>query len=134
MKSKIKNALKVTMGFIFISLAAVGLFLPVWPTTPFVLLALGCFSASPAIRAKILKIKFVEEYYEAYVNGSGVAKKTVAYTFIFLWGMLAISILLVNKMWLRLLLFVIGAAVSVHILCIAKVGNKKQADNKEYIK
>ena len=44
-----------------------------------------------------------------------------------MWGMLAASIVLVGPLWVKLLLGLIGAAVTVHILCMARPG-KRRAD------
>ncbi len=44
--SGIRRWLFVALGFVFLSIAALGVILPVLPTTPWVLLAAGCFARS----------------------------------------------------------------------------------------
>ncbi len=117
---KLSQFLKLTAGFTALALGLVGAVLPVWPTTPFVLLALGCFSATPALQSKILKIGFFREYYESYTRKTGLRRRTVAGSLIFLWGMLTVSAVLIRKLPVCLLLAAVGAAVTVHILWIAK--------------
>ena len=112
--------IKVFLGFAALLLGAVGLFLPVWPTTPFVLLAVGCFSATPKIRARILRIGFFREYYDANTRGEKLRRSTVAVSLVCLWAMLLISLLSVDSLFMRILLPVIGVAVTVHILMIAR--------------
>lgn len=116
---------KPILGFVALSLAAVGLFFPVLPTTPFVLLAVGCFSTTPKLRAKVLKIRFVREYYDSYTAGEKLRQKTVATSLVFLWLMLGISMLLTNTLWVVLLLSAVGIAVTTHILWIAGGRAKK---------
>lgn len=111
---------KVILGFMALSFATVGLFLPVLPTTPFVLLAIGCFSSTPRLRSRLLRIACFREYYESYTSGKGVCRKTVAASLAFLWVMLTISMVLVAKTSITLLLLAVGVGVTVHILYISK--------------
>ena len=119
----IKTVILITFGYIFLGLGAVGLFLPLLPTTPFVLLSAACFSASPKLKAKIMKIPFFKEYIENYQNKTGLRRKTVWISMIGLWGMLILSAVLMKKVWVCVLLFCVGAAVTWHILWIAKRRN-----------
>lgn len=116
---RIKVLLLTAVGFLSLALGAIGLLLPVWPTTPFVLVAAGCFSGTPRLRAKLLRISFFREYIESYQAKTGLSRRTVTVSLSFLWGMLILSALLVQAAWLRLLLAGVGAAVTAHILWIA---------------
>jgi uncharacterized membrane protein YbaN (DUF454 family) len=115
-----KKILLLTGGSLCLALGAIGLFLPVLPTTPFVLVAAACFSCYPPVYQRIYKIRFFREYLEAYRAGKGVSTATRVKSLVWLWGMLIISMVIVNKPWLYALLGVIGAAVTVHILLIGR--------------
>ena len=112
------------LGFLFLALGPIGLFLPLLPTTPFVLLSAACFSGSPRFRSRIMKIGFFREHMENYSKRNGLSKKTTAISLFFLWGMLLPSMLLLRRGWAFALLSAVGVAVSVHILWMArKKGN-----------
>lgn len=119
-----KHIILLGCGFVFLGLGAVGLALPVWPTTPFVLLAAGCFSTSPAMHRKLMKLGFFREHYENYRNRTGLSKKTLASSLAYLWGMLLLSVVLTRRMWLSLLLLAVGAAVTIHLLALARPKEK----------
>lgn len=111
---------KTCIGFIAIIFGFVGLFLPIWPTTPFVLLAIGCFSSSPKSRAKLLQIRFFREYYEGYTAGHGLKRQTVLYSLVFLWGMLLLSGILIRRLPVIVILALVGVAVTIHILYLSR--------------
>ena len=107
-------------GFILLTIGMIGAFVPVWPTTPFVLLAIACFSGNPEIRDRLLKNEFIHDHYYNYKERNGLSKKNVAISLIFLWSVLLISIYFSSFIWISVLLVCIGTAVTIHILCMAK--------------
>ena len=117
---KLKTILLTVVGLFLLMLGVIGAFVPVWPTTPFVICAAGCLSATPKLRARIMKIRFFREYIEHYRSGGQVSKRTVASSLIFLWGMLILSAIAVGKSWVIAILAVVGISVTVHILWVAR--------------
>lgn len=116
---QLKVILLTILGFLFLALGFIGLFLPVWPTTPFVLVAAACFSVNPKIQSKIMKIDFFREHYENYQNRIGLPRKNVIISLTWLWGLLILSMILLRSYW-GLLLILVGIAVTWHILHMAK--------------
>lgn len=121
----IRVLLLIVLGGIFLGLGAIGLFLPVWPTTPFVLLSVACFSSAPRLKARILSIPFFREHVENYENRTGLKKKTVGISLTWLWSMMVLSMVLVRNIWISLLLVAIGTAVTIHILMMARSQENK---------
>lgn len=117
---RIRTILLTGAGISLLALGTIGVFIPVLPTTPFVLAGVGCLSGTPKLRAQILRIQFFREYFENYQSGKGLPKKTVVKSLIILWGGLLISSFWVGKLWLAGMLAVIGTLVTRHILTIAK--------------
>lgn len=122
---RIKIVLITGLGFLFLGLGAVGIVVPVWPTTPFVLLSAACFSGSPALRSRLLRLPFFREHIENYEKKTGLSRKTLAISLTWLWGMLLLSTLLVRKLWLAVMLICIGAAVTGHLLWMSRARGEK---------
>lgn len=119
-----KSILLAGVGFVFLILGAIGLVLPVWPTTPFVLVAAGCFASTPKLHAWMMRLPFFSEYIRSYQEGKGISRKTVAISLIFLWSMLVISAFHIRTVWIVCCLAVVGIAVTIHIVWLAK-GRKR---------
>ncbi len=123
---QLKIMLLTALGFIFLGLGAIGLLLPVWPTTPFVLVSVACFSSSPQIKAQILKISYFREHIENYEFRNGLSRKTVWLSVVWLWGMLVISMVLIRSLWIALFLFLVGTSVTIHILYMSIAKDRKK--------
>lgn len=124
----IKIILLTGAGLICLGLGAIGLFLPVFPTTPFVLLSAACFTCTPRLRKKIMGIPFFREHIENYETRTGLTPRTTGISLGYLWGMLLLSMILVQRVWIILLLGFIGSAVTVHILWISRARLTKEEE------
>ncbi len=121
----LRHLLLTAAGLLLLAVGAVGLVLPVLPTTPFWLASAACLTGSPKLRAKVMRIPIFREYVENYQNRRGLPRKIVVKSLSFLWLMLILSMILVQKAWLTLLLIGIGIAVTIHILTMARPKEKQ---------
>ena len=107
------------LGLIALAFGVLGVFLPLLPTTPFVVLASVLFAkVNPAMCQWLLKNRLLGPYLEQYYNKTGLTKAYKTKTIAFLWIGLVTSMLIIRIFWLYFLLAGIGIAVSIHVLLI----------------
>ncbi len=107
-------------GSIALSLGLIGIVLPVLPTTPFLLVACYCFArSSDRVHTWMLGNRVFGPPLRDYMAGRGVPRRVKAGVLVMLWAVLVVSVVFfVPWIWARVLLAVIGIAVSVHILTL----------------
>ena len=112
----IKKLFLIIIGFTALLFGVLGIFLPILPTTPFILLSAGCFSASsPKFSSMLQRNKYFGSYIENYNNKTGVPRKVKICSIVYLWISLGISMLLINTIIMFIILTLVGAGVTVHI-------------------
>lgn len=122
---KILVILQAAAGFLLLALGAIGLLIPVLPTTPFLLGAFACFASVPKLRAWLMRVPFFSEHIKNYRERTGLSKKNLVISLSFLWSMLTVSMLHVKTPWIIALLCAIGIAVTLHILTVARPKRKE---------
>jgi uncharacterized membrane protein YbaN (DUF454 family) len=115
-----KKFILLLCGGICLGLAALGMFVPILPTTPFVLLAAGCFSGYPAIYARISKIRFFRVYLECYKDGTPIPPRMRIGSISILWALLIGSMCMAKVPMMLVVLPIVGVAVTVHLLTIGR--------------
>ncbi|MDL2211897.1 YbaN family protein [Erysipelotrichaceae bacterium OttesenSCG-928-M19] len=111
-----KKAVLYFVGFLTLGLGFIGVFLPILPTTPFLIISLTCFaSCNEKMYNKILKIKYFNEFIENYRNNSGVTVKTKIRAISTLWLGMLIACFIVDKIIVVCILILIGIGVTIHI-------------------
>lgn len=105
--SKIKKYLYVAVGLISFVLGAVGVIIPILPTTPFLLLASFCFvRGSEKFDRWFKSTKIYQKHLESFVNERAMTMKQKVTILLFADFMLVFPIILVDNLHMRL--FLIG--------------------------
>ena len=117
MLTKTKRALWIAAGSFFLVLGVIGIFLPVLPTTPFLLLTAACYArGSQRFHHWLLHNPVFGTYLRDYYEGRGIALRTKIWSMVFLWGTIAYTVHRVDLLHVRLSLPLIAAGVSLHVL------------------
>ncbi len=107
-------------GVLLVAIGVIGIFLPILPTTIFLILASACFiKSSPQANEWLRNHKILGMYIKNYQDKTGLTKKSKIINITFLWAMISISALLFTELWsIRVLLFAIAIGVTIHLLMI----------------
>ncbi|MEO9273409.1 YbaN family protein [Marinomonas sp. 5E14-1] len=112
-----KRILYLMLGWLSLITGIIGIFLPLLPTTPLVLLAAWCFSkSSDRFHAWLLNHKFFGPIVKDWQSSDGIPKRSRNRAIIFMWAGMAISITLVWRFWATMGLIFIGICVSIYLL------------------
>lgn len=116
--SKFKRGLFIVAGTIFLGLGGAGIFLPILPTTPFLLLSAACYyKGSERLHQWMLNNKWFGSYIRNYQEGKGIPLKTKLFTLSLLWIVISYSALFLLDIFIvQIVLFTIAIGVSIHII------------------
>jgi uncharacterized membrane protein YbaN (DUF454 family) len=112
--------LLIISGTFLVGLGFLGLFLPVLPTTPFLLLAAVCYArGSPRFYRWLVTNRWCGEYVRNYREGNGIPLRQKMLTLLLLWSVIGCTVwFLASTWWVKLALLGIAAGVTVHLVRI----------------
>jgi len=107
-------------GTLFVGLGTLGIFLPLLPTTPFLLLAAACYArGSKRFYNWLVSNRWFGNYIKNYREKKALPLKTKVFSIVLLWATMGYStILVVNTFLVRALLVGIAIGVTFHIALI----------------
>lgn len=117
---RMKKYLLIAAGTLSLGLGVIGVFVPILPTTPFLLLAAWCYArSSRRLYDWLLSRPRLGEYIRRYREGLGIPLSTKIFTVGLLWATISFSALVVVEITaVRVLLFLIAAGVTTHVLTL----------------
>lgn len=119
LKKPIKILLIIT-GTFFIGIGIIGIFVPLLPTTPFLLISAALYArSSKRFYNWLINNKIFGRYIKNYREGKGIPLKLKIFTIAFLWITIGCStIFAIDIFWVRVILVVIAIGVTIHIISI----------------
>ena len=121
---KMKNLIFTILGFIFIGFGIIGIIVTaipflIFPTTPFILLAAGCFSiGNKKLSTWLSNNRIFGPFIENYKTKQGISLIYKTSGIIMLWLGLIISMIFTQELWMYIILSIIGLGVTIHLLLI----------------
>ena len=104
-------------GTVCVGLGILGIFLPVLPTTPFLLLAAFCYGrGSMRFYHWLVNRSRLGVYIRSYREGRGIPLKQKVLTIALLWFTIGFAIgFVANPWWAKALLLVVAVGVTIHL-------------------
>ena len=104
------------IGCVAVALGVLGIFLPLLPTTPFLLLASACFARGSTRMHNWLQTNRVfGNYLRDYENGRGIPLRGKVWILIFMWGSMSYSVWRTDLPYVRIIIVLIGICVTIYL-------------------
>lgn len=105
---KVKKYLYVTLGFIAFGLGAIGVILPILPTTPFLLIASFCFAkGSDKFHNWFINTKIYKNHLESFVKERAMTLKEKVVLLSFVNLMLLFPLILIDVLAMRITIIIL---------------------------
>lgn len=123
------KTLYLIIGFLFFGLGAIGVILPVLPTTPFLLIASYCFArGSKRFNDWFLSTKIYQKHLDSFVKERAMTLKTKISLLSFASAMLILALCLVDVIYARILIIAVMIFKYYYFICRIKTIQEVQND------
>jgi len=125
-RATIQRWLLMTIGIISVGLGTAGIFLPLLPTTPFLLLAAACFiRSSDRLYQWLIHNRWFGSYIRNYQEHRALPLRAKVTALILLWTTMTYSVFFLLRHWIpQVLLLLIAAVVTIYLLSLKTMPQK----------
>lgn len=117
---EIKNKLYIVFGTAFVILGVIGIFVPLMPSTIFLLIGASCYArGSQRFYTWLMNNRWLGGMISDYREGRGIPLRQKLLTMIILWMTIGSSAyFFIENGWVKMLLICIAAGVSLHLIIL----------------
>ncbi len=122
---KISKPIWNIIGSISVGIGIIGIFVPLLPTTPFLLIAAYSYNRGSEKMSNWLKNnKLIGPYINNYQEKKGITLRAKMNSIFLLWITIGISLYLVNNNYIRIILILVIVGVTTHLILIPTYRSK----------
>jgi uncharacterized membrane protein YbaN (DUF454 family) len=116
----------VGIGTVSLIIGIVGIVVPLLPTTPFLLLSAACYAkGSDRLYQWFINIRWIGKHIKNYHEGKGISLHVKIISIFFLWTTILFSLSIMwSNIFVQLLLLIIAAVVTFHIVSLKTMKNE----------
>jgi uncharacterized membrane protein YbaN (DUF454 family) len=131
--SRLLRAVFLALGIMALVLGVIGIFLPILPTTPFILLAAGCFArGSERLHDWLMAQRIAGPIIRNWELHRSVPPWVKPWAFIMMSASFGVSIILVNSLWHRILLAITAVVIAAFLWRIPVRSDDKSVRNTDH--
>lgn len=129
-KSDILRWILICCGWVSIVAGVIGIFLPLVPTVPFLLLAVACFARSSVrFHSWLVDHTHLGPLLRDYLKGTGIPPRAKRLAIGMVWvSFPASTFLFAQALWLRVLLMAVAAGLTLYLLSLPTSPEEKRPD------
>lgn len=118
--------LLIISGSIFLGLGFLGIFVPGLPTTPFLLLAAGCYvRSSNRLYSWLLGHRLFGRHIKNFRESRSIPLRSKIISLILMWVMIGVSVFfLIENLTVRIVIFILGLIGTLVLLSIPTSGKQ----------
>lgn len=126
----LRRALYFAVGWVSVAMGVIGIFVPLWPTTCFLLLAGWCFArSSPRAERWLHENPVFGKYIRDYREHGVISRRARRTSVTTMWAVLGLSaVLLGGRLWAVAILALVGGAVTLHLYSLPTSHPEPAAD------
>ncbi len=123
------------LGVFFMVVGIIGIFLPIFPTTPFVLLAAYLFfNSSPRLFMILINNRLVGLPLYTFVTYKSISLRSKLIGVLFLWTSGTVSMFFIDFFYVKLVMFIVFTAVTFHIFSFRNLTDEEKKQSSENYK
>lgn len=107
----------MTVGWVAVAAGVAGIFLPLVPTVPLLLLAAGCFArSSDSFHRWLVEHRRLGPLIRDYLHGDGIPQRAKVTAIVMVWLSISLSMYFVPAPWVKMLLATIATGITVYLV------------------